>query len=209
MHALMEHLPDFSHALPKLVGAERTKAESGHAPAAAPSAPPQPDLKAIAEAAAAEGRRAGEAAARQAFERQRAEDQARLEERIAAERKSWSEREGDGLARALEAGLAGLERTLCDRLARVVEPFLAPAMRNRALDELAGLIRAAIAAENMPLLRVSGAPDLIDALRARLAADAPVTFEPASGAEVTVTAGATLLETRIAAWLARLGEQEV
>lgn len=207
MHALLVHLPDFSHALPKPAAGDRAKAEIKAVPAA-PAAPPAPDVKAIAEAAAAEGRRAGEAAARQEFERRRAEDEARFAERIAGERKAWCADQGDRLARAIETGLAGLENTLSDRLARVVEPFLVPAMRSRALDELATLIGAALAAGDVPLLRVSGAPDLIEALRSRLAADAPVSFEPAAGTEVTVTAGATLLETRIEAWLARLADEQ-
>lgn len=215
MHMLIGHLPDFSHSLPRRPGAEALKpalpapaATVAPAPAIAPPKPPVssgPDLAAIAAEAAAEGRRAGAADARVEFERLRSEDIARAEQRVAEERRSWVDAESERLAGAIDSGLAALREELAASLARVIGPFLETAVRERAMVEMAALINDTLTGGDNPVMRVTGAPDLIDELRARIDPRAPVSFEPGTQSEVIVIAGATTLETQMQAWTARLG----
>ncbi|MBS9479325.1 hypothetical protein [Ancylobacter radicis] len=215
MHMLIGHLHDFTHRLPRRPGGEASNPAlalmapaapvAPSAAAARPAANPGPDLTAIAAQATAEGRLAGEAEARIAYERQRSEDMARTEERIAQERLGWVEQESERLAAAIDSGLVSLREELADSLARVIGPFLLGAVREQALAEMATLINDTLSGGDAPVMRVTGAPDLIEQLRGRIDPRAPVTFEPGPESEVVVVAGATTLETQIQAWAARLG----
>ncbi len=214
MHRLIGHLPDFSSSLPRRPVSEVLPAAIPATPRPAQTpgiAPPRPiassgpDLAAIAAEAAAEGRLAGAADARLEFERLRTEDIARAEQRLAEERQHWVETESLRLAAAIDAGLTALGEELAARLARVVGPFLDAALRDRALGEMASLINETLTGTEPPVIRVTGARDLIEALRARIDPRVPVSFEPGPQSEVIVMAGATTLETQMQAWTSRLG----
>ncbi|MCK0207898.1 hypothetical protein MWN33_07610 [Starkeya koreensis] len=219
MHAMLRHLPDFSQSMPGKPGVPRPAAgtrdsaarrEPASQPAPAPAARPEaPDPATIAAAAAETARAEAQAAAREAFERQRAQDReeqrAQAERDLAEARRLWAVQEGDVLAAAMADGLRRLEDDLSARLARILSPLLAVAVRERALSDMTTTIRDLLAAGDAPLLRVTGAPDLVEALRARIDPQAPVAFESASGADVALVAASTTVETRIGAWAERLG----
>ncbi|RTM00713.1 hypothetical protein EJV44_02720 [Ancylobacter aquaticus] len=220
MRALISHLPDFSTA------AARTPtwpvlgpAEAGHAllasspPGAATTvvatvAPPvpaaAPDVKAMLLEAEEAGRLAGEAAARARFDQQRAEDAALAQERLAQARADWAKAEGEPLARAVAEGFERLGEDLSTRLGRVIGPFLANALRERVLADMASAITRALADGTTPLLRVTGPADLVEGLQARIDPRAPVCFEAGAGSEIVVTAGTTTFETQLRAWAERL-----
>lgn len=220
MHAMLRHLPDFSQSLPpKSAGrpSAELRAKAHHrpepaglpAPGAPPASPPAaPDPAAMAAAAAQAARTEAEAAAREAFERQRVQDreehEAQAGQRLAEARRLWVAEEADRLAAGMAEGLRQLEDDLSTRLARILSPLLAVAARERALSDMAATVRDLLAAGDAPLLRVTAAPDLIEALRARIDAQAPVSFEPGAGPDVTLVADATRVETRIRSWTERL-----
>lgn len=215
MRALIDHLPDYSGLAPR--AAEPAAPRTGEAPARPaaphpaspvaapiPAAPPAPDLALLVQEAEAAGRAAGEAAARARFDRQRTEDAARAEERLAEMRHAWAQAESEPLAQALAEGLEQLGEDLATRLGRVIAPFLAGALRERVLADMAHAITRALADGTTPLLHVRGPADLLEGLQARLDPRAPVCFEAGAGGEIVAVAGATTFETQMQAWAARL-----
>ncbi|MEP9375409.1 hypothetical protein ABLE91_01750 [Aquabacter sp. CN5-332] len=221
MHAIARHLPDFTTSrtpAPELPASPGFSALFTHslrpAPsvssgAAEPPAAPGPDIAELTREAAERGRREGEAAARAEFERLRAEDEVRFAERLEAERATWSEVEAARLAGAMEAAIAEMEAGMAESLARIVSPFLEAGVRERALAELEGLMVPILAREDRPVLKISGAADLLERLRARLGDPPACVFEPADMADVRVVVGETVLETQVRAWVDRLNPPKV
>ncbi|WP_371347761.1 hypothetical protein [Ancylobacter sp. IITR112] len=218
MRALIDHLPDYSSLAPRPAASPAARPNepapalappATAAPAAprapiAPAAPPAPDLSALLQEAEAAGRAAGEAAARERYELQRAEDAARAQEQLTQARRAWTDAESATLAQALAEGFERLGEDLATRLGRVIAPFLAAALRERVLADMASAITRALADGTTPLLRVSGPADLLESLQARLDPRVPVCFEAGAGGELVAVAGATTFETQMQAWAARL-----
>lgn len=221
MHAIARHLPDFTVSrapAPELPASPGFSALFTHAlrpastapaGAAEPPAAPVPDIAELMREAAERGRHEGEAAARAEFERQQAEDEVRFAERLEAERATWCETEAARLAAAMEAAIAEMEAAMSEGLARIVSPFLEAGVRERALAELEGLMVPLLAREDRPVLKISGAADLLDRLRARLGDPPACVFEPADMVDVRVVAGETVLETQVRAWIDRLNPPKV
>lgn len=143
-----------------------------------------------------------------------AQTAAKLEEReashrreLASAREAWTQQEGGRLAEQLVKGLEELEARLADTMARILEPFLAAELRRKAIADLVESLSALRAQDKAAVVGVSGPPDLLDALRARLEGRLDnVTYHPGQVNEVRVTLGQTILETRVGAWLTRIEE---
>lgn len=219
MRAFIDHLPDFSRALPPPPDVPEAQAQltrepkpaRGTAPApvvpalSAPAPDPAAPIAAAAAQAREQGRAEGEAAARAEAEHQRAIDGEEADRRLADARRDWAAQEGDRLASAIGKGLGQIEDELAARLARAVTPLLAAAVRERALAEMAAAITRAMAGGEAPLMRVCGPPDLIEALRERIEPCSAIAFEASSEAEVTlISASATTFQTQIRSWIERL-----
>jgi hypothetical protein len=168
-------------------------------------APPADDPAELIADAHDRGLRDGAAAARVDFEQQRAADAARHEERLVAERRRWSEEEGDRLAAEIAAGLQRIETNVAASVARILAPFVAEEVRRTAVDELSQTLDALLTGGGARTMVVRGPHDLVERLRAKLAGlAASVQFEVTSSADILVTTGETIVETQIAAWLDRL-----
>ena len=151
------------------------------------------------------GCREGAAAAQAEFERLRADDAARHEERLVEERRRWSEEESDRLAAEIAAGLQRIEADLATNVARALAPFVTEQVRRTAVDELSETLAALLADGSAQTMVVHGPLDLVERLRAKLAPHAAsIRFETTASADVLVTTGETIVETQIAAWLHRL-----
>jgi len=160
------------------------------------------------DAAFQEGLAKGKAAAEAELAQKLAEQKAAHERELASARQAWAGQEADKLAAQLAAGLAGIEARLAETAAHLLEPFLAAQLRRRAVADLADALNVLLVRDPAVAVSVSGAPDLIDALRARLAGKLDhVTFQPGASSELRVAAGQTLIETRLAAWMAAVEEQ--
>ncbi|WP_162501608.1 hypothetical protein, partial [Methylobacterium crusticola] len=135
----------------------------------------------------------------------RAGEEAAFAARLAEARRRWSETEAESLAAGFAAALRSLEADLAARLARLLVPVLADALRARALAELAAALSRLLADPRHAAIRVSGPEDLLGALAARLGPQgAAVAFTPAEAPEVRVSADDTVVETQLAAWTGRL-----
>jgi hypothetical protein len=96
---------------------------------------------------------------------------------------------------------------LAETTARILKPFLATEMHRRAIADLAESLTALRTQENTSHISVSGAADLLEALRVRLEGKLEnITYRQSDACDVRVTVGQTVLETRVGAWMARIEE---
>jgi hypothetical protein len=162
---------------------------------------------AMIEEAHAQGFESGKAAAE-------AEIAGRLEEReehfrneLAAAREAWAQQESGQIAERLVKGLEEIEARLAETTARILRPFLGAELQRRAIDDLVESLSVLRAQEQEATINVSGAGDLLEALRVQLEGRfGNVAYQPGEPSDVRVTLGQTVLETRIGAWMARIEE---
>ncbi|MDH4983660.1 hypothetical protein [Hyphomicrobium sp. D-2] len=145
-----------------------------------------------------EGRQAVEAMADARIEEQRAEFEASL----SAARAGWCE-ETSALSAKFADALQQYGQQVGDSVAQVLRPFLAEAVLMRAVSEICTTIADLAAANPGLTIEIAGPKDTFEAVRNGLPpviAEALV-YTPADSIELTVKAGTSLLETRIATWL--------
>lgn len=145
-----------------------------------------------------------EAADREADLLERAREEA--DARLAEARAEWTASEGARLAAALDAAVRELADGVAGTTARVLAPFLDKVVLERAIADLADTVIETAACCDPPVLRLSGPPDLLEAVAAALGPGAPALELAPSEEEVELrlVADFTVFETRIAAWRARL-----
>ena len=124
-------------------------------------------------------------------------------------RKAWVEDQSDRLAAAIETRFAALGEHLGVSAARALRPFLVERLVDRSVDDLAGCIERLLTDGTAPTLEIAGPADLLDRLAEKLGGHADaIAFRPGNQADVVVTAGETLIETRLREWVARLLRSE-
>lgn len=120
-------------------------------------------------------------------------------------RRVWVEDEAATLAKALTTAIGEVKARIADAAATALRPFLAEQVREAAIRDLVGQLSRILADPDHPALTVSGPTDLLARVSAALGAEAAaVAFVPADGADIRASVGATLIETRIQAWIDRL-----
>ena len=155
------------------------------------------------EEAQAQGRDEGRAAAMAEFEQEIAKERAQIEERAAGERDAWLAEEGRRVGEALETAMRKLETAIADSVARVLEPFLDAALRDKVIAELS-LTLSALLADEPPLLKISGPESLLAALREKLGTTkSSVEYVPSQSTDISVSADHLIVETRLKAWIDR------
>jgi hypothetical protein len=162
---------------------------------------------AMVEEAHAKGFESGKAAAEAQIAGKLEERDALHRKELASARDAWVQLEGGRLAEQLVKGLEELEARLADTTARILKPFLATELHRRAIDDLVESLTVIRARDKATVIDVSGAADLLEALRTRLAGKLDnVTYHPSQACDVRVAVGQTVLETRLGAWMARIEE---
>jgi hypothetical protein len=176
------------------------------APKRVDAEPPQPpDLEAIAAAAREEGRREGEALAQQAVEAAVAAERDAAAAALSEARQHWVEAESAVLASAFTVQAEALETRLAQSLARVLQPFLAEALRREAIADLHATLASILADSPSGTLDVTGPADLVAALARRL--DLPsdrLTVESDGSPDLRIRTNGTVIETRLKAWGERI-----
>jgi hypothetical protein len=148
-----------------------------------------------------EGRAAAEAEYRAAQQTQREE----FEQRLASERRGWVEREGTVLAEGVLAAMRDIEGRIAESAARVLQPFLTAQLQRQVMDELVAAVQALVSKDASASLEICGPKDLVDAMRERLAGTAAnATFSASDVPDVRVTVDQTVVQSRLAAWCARI-----
>jgi hypothetical protein len=156
------------------------------------------------EEAYARGAAESRAAAEQEFVRKLLDLRIHSDALAAQERARWVAEEGERLAEQIRTGFAELEIALAEGLERVIKPFVTAALRQQMVSTLRGVLSSLLSDERQQVLKVSGPEDLLNALSPGLTASAKaVEFVPNEGVDVVVVADATIIETRLADWLAQ------
>lgn len=170
-----------------------------------PPPPPAEDPAELLRAAEERGRQAGRAEAQAAFDAVLATERAGFEQRLVAERQHWTEAEADRLIAQMSESLQTIEATVIASIARILVPFLTASVREQILDDLSETLSGLLSDGQHPLVRISGAEDLVRAVQARLGARAaPLQVQVDASPEVRVVAGDTIIETQLQAWVGRL-----
>jgi hypothetical protein len=161
---------------------------------------PAPDPDAIFE----RGRQAGLAEARAEAEAGLAGQRHEAAEALEQARAAWAEEVAARLATQIPQAFEALIDSISDPVGRLLRPFLESELHDAACRALIDQIRPLLAGEDGALIRVSGPARLLDTLRHVFPAGCAVEFTERDVADVTVVAGETTIETRIAAWVGRL-----
>lgn len=168
---------------------------------------------ALLEAAAEAARRAGYAEGLAEGERRLAEERLRAaraaETRLAEAREAWTREEAGPLAERITQALATLESDLVEGAAATLRPLLPTLLAEAASRRMAEEIRRLVGgAGEEAALRVVAPADLIARLRAALGETAGVDFVEGADVDAVAALGRSRIETRLAAWAARLAAQE-
>lgn len=130
------------------------------------------------------------------------EQKAASEHSLAAARQAWCEDQGPQIAELITTAIRDMEDRLALSAERVLRPFLAQAVRDQAISQLRSIIDELVVMNPGITLEISGPEDLLDAVRMSLAASVvTVSYVTNAACDVQIKAGASIIETRIAAWL--------
>jgi hypothetical protein len=169
------------------------------------AAAPPADVAAKVEEAYLRGSKEGRAAAMAEFETKLKEYVVASGKRSAEERERWVAEQASVIAEQIKTSWEQFESSLTGTLARLLEPFLSEAIRQQALSEFTVHLEAVAKDPSSPVLRVSGAPDLLDAVKARVGRGAvAIEYVTDSNCEVRLTSNQLIMDTQMRAWTSRL-----
>ncbi|MTD94785.1 hypothetical protein GIW81_10630 [Hyphomicrobium sp. xq] len=130
------------------------------------------------------------------------EQKAALDQNLAAAREAWCTEQGPRLAEQVGIAIRGMEDRIAGSVERVLRPFLAQAVRDQAIGQLREIVNDLTATNPGITLEISGPEDLLSAMRASLSSSvANASYVVNEACDVQVRAGASVIETRISAWL--------
>lgn len=122
-----------------------------------------------------------------------------------ADRKTWVEGQSDRIAAAMDERFAALNKQLGIAAARALRPFLVEHLIERSVTDLATCVERLTTDGTAPVFEIAGPADLLERLAEKLGEHAAaVSFRPDDRTDIVVTAGETLIETRLREWVARL-----
>lgn len=158
------------------------------------------------EAARRQGEAEGREAARLEHAAELQREQEKFEARLVEMRQAWTEEQSAVLSHAIGEGLGRIEATIADAVARLIEPLIVAGAREAALAGLKQTLEHLLAKSPAANIRIQGPDDLLAALRDRLGDRKSIAYAPGAGCDVLVETDNTLIETRLAAWMAHLQE---
>src|SRR5215472_11169673 len=174
---------------------------------AAPTAPPPRDIKREppaprkAETQADvldDAYRRGYAAAIAEGESRLAEERVRGAVRLGEERAKWSDQQAATMVSGFSAACRELETNIANSLARILQPFLAQAVRDKAVAAVVEQISALTSDPIGPAFRIRGPRELIEPVKAQLESQRRIgiEYQVVTGApEIRVVADQTVIET--------------
>lgn len=152
-----------------------------------------------------EGKAEGYAWARTEHTAELAQERLLFAAHLAAERAIWTEEESDKLAGKLGAAFAEMEANIAACVARVLRDFLIDLLRHKIVDDLVADIGALLGDKEHAVIKISGAEDIVAALREKLSGHSPaIEFVQDHSLDVKIVADQTLIESRIEAWSHRI-----
>jgi hypothetical protein len=185
-------------ARPKEIRREEIKREPP--PPAMPEAPPVNLLD--------DAYRRGYAAGIAEGDTKLAEERVRGAVRLGEERAKWSDQQAVAIVNGFTAACRELETNIASSVARILQPFLVDAVRDKAVAALVEQITALTSSSPVPVFRITGPADLLDLVRAQLdtARRTGIEYQVTDSFEIRVVADQTVIETQMSAWIERLKE---
>ncbi|OPZ00072.1 hypothetical protein A5906_22885 [Bradyrhizobium sacchari] len=170
--------------------------------------PPAPEAEAPPVNLLDDAYRRGHAAGIAEGDARVAEERVRSAIRLGEERAKWSDQQAAAIVGGFEAACREIETNIASSVARILLPFLADAVRDKAVGSLVEQIAALTGNSPVPVFKVTGPSELLDLVRTQLEASrrTGVEYEVADTTEVRVVADQTVIETQITAWGERLKE---
>ncbi|SEN95640.1 hypothetical protein [Bradyrhizobium sp. OK095] len=137
-----------------------------------------------------------------------AEERVRSAIRLGEERAKWSDQQAIAIVSGFESACREIETNIASSVARILLPFLADAVRDKAIGSLVEQIAALTGNSPVPVFKVTGPSELLDLVRTQLEASrrTGIQYEAAETLEVRVVADQTVIETQITTWSERLKE---
>ncbi|MBR0749484.1 hypothetical protein JQ582_36725 [Bradyrhizobium japonicum] len=172
------------------------------------SPPPAPEAEAPPVNLLEDAYRRGHAAGVAEGDARVAEERVRSAIRLGEERAKWSDQQAATIVGGFETACREIETNIASSVARILLPFLADAVRDKAIGSLVEQIAALTGNSPVPVFKVTGPGELLDLVRAQLqtARRTGIEYEAAETFEVRVVADQTVIETQIAVWSERLNE---
>jgi hypothetical protein len=135
-----------------------------------------------------------------------AEERVRSAIRLGEERAKWSDQQAVAIVSGFETACREIESNIASSVARILLPFLADAVRDKAIESLVQQIASLTGNSPVPVFKVTGPRELLDLVRTQLEASrrTGIEYEAAETSEVRVVADQTVIETQISAWSERL-----
>jgi hypothetical protein len=137
-----------------------------------------------------------------------AEERVRSAIRLGEERAKWSDQQAVAIVNGFDTACREIESNIASSVARILLPFLADAVRDKAIGSLVEQIAALTSSSPVPAFRVTGPSELIDLVRTQLnlAGRSGVEYQSADTVEVRALVDQTTIETQISTWMDRLKE---
>jgi hypothetical protein len=135
-----------------------------------------------------------------------AEERVRSAIRLGEERAKWSDQRADAIANGFAEACRELEKNIASSVARILQPFLMEAVRDKAVSALAEQISMLACNSSVPAFRISGPHDLLELVKKHVDAQrsAGIEYHVADAQEVRLVADQTVIETQMSAWMERL-----
>ena len=135
-----------------------------------------------------------------------AEERVRSAIRLGEERAKWSDQQALAIVDSFKTACRELETNVATSVARVLQPFLADAVRDKAVADLVEQISVLTSNSLMPAFRIIGPNELLELVKARFDPEQRpgIEYQAADVAEVRVVADRTVIETQILMWTERL-----
>jgi hypothetical protein len=137
-----------------------------------------------------------------------AEERVRGAIRLGEERAKWSDQQAVAIVNGFTTACRELETNIASSVARILQPFLADAVRDKAVAALIEQISALTCNSPVPVFRISGPSDVLERVKAQLdtARRTGIEYQAADTLEIRVVADQTVIETQMSAWTGRLKE---
>src|SRR5262249_12515651 len=134
------------------------------------------------------------------------EERVRSAVRLGEERAKWSDQQAIAIVNGFKTACRELENDVATSVARVLQPFLVDAVRDKAIADLVERISALTSNSAMPAFRITGPSELLELVKARFDSKegTGIEYQAADVAEVRVVADRTVIETQISVWIERL-----
>jgi hypothetical protein len=126
--------------------------------------------------------------------------------RLGEERAKWSDQQAVATVNGFTGACREIETNIANSVARILQPFLIDAVRDKAVAALVEQISALTSGSPVPVFRITGPGELLDLVKAQLEASrrTGIEYQVADTVEIRVVADQTVIETQISAWTERL-----